>query len=91
MVPASWPIRNRLAEAYLAMGRPEEALAPLQESLAITGETSYSRDAYFFQGQAYHDLHRSQESVQSLRRSLELGLGGSAETKAKKWIAEMGG
>ena len=38
-VPNSWPLQNRLAEAYIDVGQPERAVEVLRESLAITGES----------------------------------------------------
>lgn len=56
MVPASWPLYNRLAEAYLDTGQPASALAALADSLAITGETSNSNEALALQKVAYQKL-----------------------------------
>jgi len=44
MVPASWPLRNRLAEAYVTIDRLDLALSALDESLAITGENAVVAD-----------------------------------------------
>ena len=44
-VPASWPLQNRLAEAYIDVGQPERAVEVLEESLAITGESGRSGQA----------------------------------------------
>ena len=38
-VPASWPLQNRLAEAYIDIGQPERAVEVLEESLAIRSTT----------------------------------------------------
>ncbi|HLF04212.1 MAG TPA: tetratricopeptide repeat protein, partial [Dehalococcoidia bacterium] len=89
LLPASWPVRNRLANAYLAAGRPEEALKASAESLAITGETDNAADTLFLQGMAYRDLGKPMESAQSLERSLALGLGGSSAQQAKEILAKM--
>jgi len=44
-VPASWPLQNRLAEAYIDIGQPEQAIEVLKESLAITGDSARSSEA----------------------------------------------
>jgi len=44
-VPTSWPLQNRLAEAYIDVGQPERAVEVLEESLAITGESGRSGQA----------------------------------------------
>ena len=44
-VPASWPLQNRLAEAYIDIGQPEQAVEVLKESLAITGDSARSSQA----------------------------------------------
>ena len=45
MAPASWPLYNRLAEAYIDIDQPESALEVLKDSLAITQETPRSDQA----------------------------------------------
>ena len=44
-VPASWPLQNRLAEAYIDVGQPERAVEVLEKSLAITEESGSSSQA----------------------------------------------
>ena len=44
-VPASWPLQNRLAEAYIDTGQPERAVEVLVESLTITGDSGKSGEA----------------------------------------------
>ena len=41
-VPASWPLRNRLAEAYVDIGQLERAIQVLGQSLAISGDSANS-------------------------------------------------
>lgn len=52
MVPAAWPLHNRLAEAYIDIGQPEMALKVLEGSLAVTGDTNPSTQAVILQGLA---------------------------------------
>ena len=44
-VPNSWPLQNRLAEAYIDVGQPERAVEILEESLVITGDADSSGHA----------------------------------------------
>jgi tetratricopeptide (TPR) repeat protein len=62
MVPASWPLYNRLAEAYLDTGQPAAALEVLEESLAITGETANSNQALELQKTAYQKLDEMEKA-----------------------------
>ncbi len=90
LLPSSWSVRNRLANAYIAARRPEEAVQPLAESLAITGDRPEAADSLFLQGLAYRDLGRPEESAQSLERSLALGLAGRSAQQAREILAKMG-
>ena len=36
LVPNAWPLYDQLAATYLTLGRPEAALKPLEQSLAIS-------------------------------------------------------
>jgi tetratricopeptide (TPR) repeat protein len=56
LVPVAWPLHNRLAEAYIDIGEPELALKVLEESLAITGESSASNQVIGLQTRARKDL-----------------------------------
>ena len=56
MLPSSWPLWNRLAEVHIQVGQPSLALAPLEKSLGITGNTELSFDALLLQARAYHSL-----------------------------------
>ncbi len=44
-VPASWPLQNRLAEAYIDVGQPERAVEVLEASLVLTGDSGRSGPA----------------------------------------------
>ena len=44
-VPASWPLRNRLAEAYIDVGQPERAVEVLEASLVLTRDSGRSGQA----------------------------------------------
>jgi tetratricopeptide (TPR) repeat protein len=62
LVPAAWPLHNRLAEAYIDIGEPELALMVLEDSLAITGDTGQSTQAQELQILARKDLELTQET-----------------------------
>jgi len=92
LVPDSWRLRNELAKAYLETGQPQAALGVLEESLAITNNTStpsLSVTAYFLQGRAYRDQGNLIESAVSLERSLELGLGEKSKLQAREDLGEV--
>jgi tetratricopeptide (TPR) repeat protein len=68
MVPASWPLYNRLAEAYLDTGQPTSALEVLEDSLAITRETPNSNQALNLQQVAYQKLDEMENPLQPPER-----------------------
>ena len=61
-VPNSWPLLNRLAEAYIDIGQPEQALAVLEESLDITRDTRNSEQALSLQTLAYQEMDDSEQT-----------------------------
>jgi tetratricopeptide (TPR) repeat protein len=71
-IPTSWPVRERLGEVYVKTGQPGLALAPLEESLAITKDRGLSVPALVYLGRAYRDLGKLEQAVQPLERSLKL-------------------
>lgn len=88
LVPASWPIRNELARAYIDAGQPESALQVLQEFPAITGDDERSSSSLFLQGMAYRDLGDSVKFVQLLGRSESLERSGQSARMARRTLAE---
>ncbi len=72
LMPGSWPIRNELADAYLAAERPKEAVDVLLDSLTLTGGNYRSASAHYLLGTAYRDLGDLDNSARSLELSLEL-------------------
>ena len=64
MVPNGWPVWNRLAEVYFIVGQPGSALAPLEKSLEITGDTEPAFDALMFQADAYQQLGQLRNSIE---------------------------
>jgi tetratricopeptide (TPR) repeat protein len=62
IVPASWPLYNRMAEAHLDIGQPAAALEVLEDSLAITRETPNSAQALNLQETAYQKLEEAEKS-----------------------------
>ena len=72
MVPWSWPFNDALGAAYLSLGQPEKALAPLDRSLAITTNSAVSGQAHYLKGRAYEQLSRHNEAVASFRSSLKV-------------------
>ena len=70
MVPNSWPLWNRLAEVYIALGRPEAALEPLETSLEIVGETVSSTRTLLLQGQAYLGMGELDKALGVLNKAI---------------------
>jgi O-antigen ligase len=62
LVPTAWPLHNRLAEAYIDIGKPELALKVLDGSLTITGDTYPARQAIILQDTARKALAATKES-----------------------------
>lgn len=89
LLPSSWAARNRLANAYIKAGRPEEALKPLAESLAITGENANAAETLVFRGIAYRDLGQFEASTQDLERSLVLSPESGSAQQTKEMLATM--
>jgi hypothetical protein len=52
LVPNSWPLINRLAEACIDVGQPEMVLETMEMSLAITGDSNVSNEARRLQERA---------------------------------------
>ena len=70
MIPASWPLHNALGTAFLRLGRPSEALAPLENSLVMTKGAPESAQAYYLKGLAHRSLEETQKAIDSFERSL---------------------
>ena len=80
MIPASWPLHNALGGAYLNLGRPEESVPVLANSIALTGESGGSAQAYYLTGLAHRQIGNLEEARLALERSLQLfGEAGGAD------------
>jgi tetratricopeptide (TPR) repeat protein len=78
-----------LAEAYLDAGQPKEALEAL---LGLTTETvggSGSAEVSLLLGLAYRDLGQLEQSIQSLKRSLELSPSRETVRQAHQTLSEV--
>jgi tetratricopeptide (TPR) repeat protein len=75
MVPHSWMLMNRLAEVYVQVGRPEEALPLLDESLSLTGDTVHSAKAKVIRAMAYRGLGQSRKALEELNAVITAGTG----------------
>ena len=78
LVPKSWLIQNRLADAYLQASRPEEALQILEHSLGITRDSSESSEALFLRVLAYQSLGEPLMTIETGQRYLDLNSSSSA-------------
>jgi tetratricopeptide (TPR) repeat protein len=61
LVPTSWALRNRLAETYIDIGQPWEALVVLEESIAINRDYYTSNIAECWEGIALKKLELIRE------------------------------
>ena len=85
---------NTAALSQLREGRVEDALASIERSLAITGETDKSGTAFYLQGVAHQQSQDLDKAVESIERSLELSPDGrnarNAHTQLAEIFAELG-
>jgi len=65
LAPGAWSLHNRLAEAYIDIGRPEQALKVLEGSMAITKDSYATREASNLQSLARNNLETNEESLNS--------------------------
>jgi tetratricopeptide (TPR) repeat protein/O-antigen ligase len=72
MVSNSWLMWNHLAQVYLQIGQLEAALALLDRSLAITGDSVHSEQAYLLRSRVYLDLDRPQIAIEELNKAVDL-------------------
>ena len=72
LLPGYWAPKNVLADGYLAFGEPEQALAPLAQSISITGRTTDSAQAMYLLGSAFDQLGRTEQAIAALTESLNV-------------------
>ena len=72
MVPTSYAAWNRLADVYIILGQPREALGPLENALALLGDDSESRRTLLLQAEAYQNLGEFQQELESLDRVIRI-------------------
>ena len=72
LLPGYWKTHNAVAGGYLRFGDPEDALEPLDRSVAITGTGTESAQALFLLGSALEQIGRSEDAIISLVASLQL-------------------
>ena len=70
MLPSSWPLYNTLAAAHIRLGRDQDALVPLDESLSITQNAAESAQAYYLKGLVQRRMDQTQEAIISFEQSL---------------------
>jgi tetratricopeptide (TPR) repeat protein/O-antigen ligase len=70
MVPTSYKAWQRLADVYIVLGQPQEALGALEKSLAIVGDHSESAEVLVMQAEAYQNLGQIQQELESLGRAI---------------------
>ena len=69
LVPAAFLVRNDLAESLINLGFFERAIAELDRSLAITGDSTESSTAWRLKGTAFAELGQFDLAIGSLKDS----------------------
>ena len=80
---------NTKAGNLIQSEQAEEALEPLEKSLAVTQESARSGTALYLRGVAYEQLDRLEESAESLEQSLALDENGSNALNAHRQLANV--
>lgn len=70
MVPNSYKAWDRLADVYIVLGQPQQALEAVEKSLAIIGDHPLSRVALLLQAEAYQNLGQIEQELDSLGRAI---------------------
>lgn len=73
LVPNAWVLRDDLAESQIDAALYNEALAELDRSLNITGESSASARAEFLRGKALAGVGRLEEAADTLELGIQYG------------------
>ena len=91
MLPSSWPMHNALATAQIRLGREQDALASLNESLSIARNPAHSAQVYYLRGLAQRRLNRAQEAIASFQRSLaaDSDTGNATTVNAYRQLADL--
>ena len=80
---------NTKAGNLIQSEQAEEALEPLEKSLAVTQESAKSGTALYLRGVAYEQLDRLEESTESLELSLEVDENGSNALNAHRQLTNV--
>ena len=72
MVPNSHSMRNTLAESQIDIGSFADALANLEHSLSITGDSDEAPIGLFLKGRALYELGRLDEAEEAWKRDIAL-------------------
>jgi tetratricopeptide (TPR) repeat protein len=75
MVPTSFKAWDRLADVYIVLGQPQQALEALEKSLALLGDHPGSLSALLLQAEAYQNLGQIQQELESLARAITVSPG----------------
>ncbi|PKB78621.1 MAG: hypothetical protein BZY88_17480, partial [SAR202 cluster bacterium Io17-Chloro-G9] len=89
LMPHSWPLWNRLAFAYVRLGRPSEALPAIERSLSISGERQNSSSAHCIAGLAHRDLEDLERAAVSLEECIRLRDFGPSAREAHRVLASV--
>ena len=72
LLPSYWQTQDALAWAYVRVGQPDLAMAPLERALEITGGSTNDYLAYYIRGFALRDMGRTDEAIEALQKSIDL-------------------
>ena len=72
LVPTSFRAWDRVADVYIVVGQPEEALKALEKSLAIVDGYEPSVSALLLQAEAYEKLGQIQPELESLEKAIKV-------------------
>ena len=75
LVPNSYQAWDRLADVYISLGQPQQALEALEKSLAILDDHPESSHALLLQAEAYQSLGQIQQELESLGRAITVNPG----------------
>ncbi|MFQ6026360.1 MAG: tetratricopeptide repeat protein [Dehalococcoidia bacterium] len=71
LAPHSWRIKIGLAQYYLTIGRPEEALPFLETALAVTGDTHNSAMPLFLRGVVAENSGNTEAALADYAKAIE--------------------
>lgn len=72
LTPNSWTVWNLLARVQIDLDHPQRAMPPLEQSLLITGDSSWSSEAFALRGLALQGQGETKLAIDDLNKSIGL-------------------